>query len=60
MCNEDGRSIPLDSTPLPRELENDGPDDWAPYDSRLDFETADFIYYRNQMSQGNTDFLTDL
>lgn len=53
-------SIPLDSTTPLRELENNGPDNWAPYDSRLDFETADFIYRRNQMSQGDTDFLTDL
>lgn len=37
-----------------------GPQDWAPYDNRLQFETAEFLYKRNQMSGGNIDILLAL
>ena len=51
--------MPLDIPPPPRET-NNGPDDWTPYGSRLEFETADFLYRRNQMSGSNINHLFDL
>jgi hypothetical protein len=36
------------------------PDDWTPYDSRLAFETAEFVYKRCKMSAGNFDILSQL
>jgi Plavaka transposase len=35
-------------------------DDWEPYQNRVEFELADFIYRRNQMSAGDIDDLLDL
>ncbi|KZP30691.1 hypothetical protein FIBSPDRAFT_907902 [Athelia psychrophila] len=60
ICNAKGNFIPADSEPTPRPSANNGPNDWTPYNSRLQFETADFLYRRNQMSQGDTDFLGTL
>ena len=37
-----------------------GSDDWAPYDSRLQFEIADFLFRRNQMSARDIKFLLSL
>jgi hypothetical protein len=34
--------------------------DWMPYDSRIAFELADFIYKCNQMSAGNFSMLCEL
>ncbi|KAG2133568.1 uncharacterized protein EDB93DRAFT_1242859 [Suillus bovinus] len=36
------------------------PDDWAPYRNRVEFETAEFLYTRNQMSAGDINILLDL
>jgi hypothetical protein len=36
------------------------PNDWTPYESRLQFETADFLYKRNQMSASDIDCLLNL
>jgi hypothetical protein len=35
-------------------------DDWTPYQNRIEFETAEFLYTRNQMSAGNINILLDL
>ena len=35
-------------------------DDWTPYSSRLEFETAEFLYQRCKMSARNLDFLMQL
>ncbi|PSR71866.1 hypothetical protein PHLCEN_2v12260 [Hermanssonia centrifuga] len=34
--------------------------DWSPYDSRLEFETADFLFQRVKMGQGNVNQLLEL
>jgi hypothetical protein len=36
------------------------PTDWTPYENRVAFETAEFLYTRNQMSVGQIDTLLDL
>ncbi|KAG1883500.1 hypothetical protein F4604DRAFT_1677803 [Suillus subluteus] len=36
------------------------PTDWTPYDSCVAFETAEFLFTRNQMSAGQIDTLLDL
>jgi hypothetical protein len=35
-------------------------DDWSPFGSRVEFETAEFLYARNQMSAGDIDTLLEL
>lgn len=35
-------------------------EDWSPYDSRVEFETADFLFRRNQMPQAQIDTLFDI
>jgi len=59
ICDEDGDNVPLNTPPPPQET-NNGPDDWTPYSSRLDFEMADFLYRRNQMSGPDIDVLLNL
>lgn len=59
-CDANGHAIPLGSRPVPRTLEDSGPNDWTPFNSRTEFETADFLYRRNQMSEGNINFLAKL
>jgi Plavaka transposase len=36
------------------------PDDWTPFNDRIEFEFADFIYHRNQMSAPDIDALLDI
>jgi hypothetical protein len=36
------------------------PDDWTPYESELQFRTADFLYWRVEMSAGNIDQLMEM
>jgi hypothetical protein len=58
-CDEHGNNIPPD-TPPPPYREDPDPDDWSPFADRLQFETAEFIYARNQMSAGDIDRLLEL
>jgi hypothetical protein len=51
--------IPPDTPPPPRDSDL-GPDNWSPYDNRLQFELADFLFRRNQMSAGDINFLLNL
>ncbi|KAH7904887.1 hypothetical protein BJ138DRAFT_1118986 [Hygrophoropsis aurantiaca] len=44
------------AAPLPNKSKND----WTPYRSRLEFETAEFLFTRNQMSAGHIDTLLNL
>lgn len=44
--------------PPPRSLAGVG--DWSPYSSRLEFECADFLFKRTQMSQSYVDELLEL
>lgn len=48
--------MPADSPPPPHEGDL-GPDDWTPYNDRVGFELADFLYTREQMSGSNIDHL---
>lgn len=59
ICDKYGNDIPIDSPPPPRESDL-GPDDWTPYQSRIEFELADFLYRRNQMSASDIDYLLNL
>jgi Plavaka transposase len=59
VCDQDGFDVPLDTPPPPRDSDR-GPDDWTPYDNRLQFEVANFLYRRNQMSAGNINILLGL
>ena len=36
------------------------PHNWKPYENRLQFELADFLYRRNQMSGGDINFILGL
>ncbi len=57
-CSATGDFLPP-GTPAPSRT-SANPADWAPYADRIQFETAEFLYKRTQMSQGNVDFLMDL
>jgi hypothetical protein len=59
ICDENGEDIPPD-TPLPPHDSDNGPDDWTPYNSRLEFEVASFLFHRNQMSAGDISSLLSL
>ncbi|KAF8488275.1 hypothetical protein F5888DRAFT_1796370 [Russula emetica] len=53
-CDENGNFLPPNTPPSPRRPHTD-PEDWTPYESRLQFETAEFLFTRNQMSAGHID-----
>jgi hypothetical protein len=59
ICDEHGNDIPHD-TPPPVRPSDSGPNDWTPYNNRIDFEVADFLYRRNQMSGGDANFIFNL
>ncbi|KAF7350001.1 hypothetical protein MVEN_01301600 [Mycena venus] len=54
-CDRDGNFLPPNAPPPPRE--RPPPDDFAPYAGREDFELADLLYRRVQMSAGAIDEL---
>jgi hypothetical protein len=58
-CNEQGEYLPANTLPPPRRP-NPDVDDWTPYEDRLQFETAEFLFKRAQMSGGNIDILLNL
>jgi hypothetical protein len=57
-CDVNGRFLPSGSPPPPAEPKL--PTEWAPFRDRIEFETAEFLYKRNQMSAKHTDFLLSL
>jgi hypothetical protein len=59
ICDEQGNDIPLDTQPLPCPSDR-GPADWTPYTDQVEFEVADFLYCRNQMSGGDINFIFGL
>jgi hypothetical protein len=59
ICDENGDDIQPD-TSLPPHVSNNGPDDWTPYNSHLEFEVANFLFHQNQMSAGDINFLLSL
>jgi len=63
VCDEFGNySIPKDAPPPPPPPPRPSPahDDWTPYTNRVEFETAEFLYCKTQMSADNIDALTNL
>ncbi|THH19453.1 hypothetical protein EUX98_g8777 [Antrodiella citrinella] len=52
-----GTTIPPDEPPLPNFTKTN--EEWTPYDSRLQFEMADFLFKRTQMSGSNVNWLMD-
>ncbi|KAF8487500.1 hypothetical protein DFH94DRAFT_798274 [Russula ochroleuca] len=59
ICDENSNDI-LPDTPPPAHDLDQGPDNWTPYKSQLEFEVADFLYRRNQMSAGDINFILGL
>ena len=60
-CDEHGNFLDDRTTPdPPLLLRTRDQDDWTPYSSRLEFETAEFLYQRCKMSARNLDFLMQL
>lgn len=57
-CDIDGNDLPS-GAPAPTQADQTA-EDWAPFESRIEFETAEFLYSRNQMSAGQIDSLLDL
>src|SRR5271156_4579388 len=58
-CDEQGNYL-LPNAPPPLPQHGPAPDDWTPYRNRVEFETAEFLYCRTQMSASNIDTLLDL
>ena len=56
ICDAHGHDIPLNTPPPPRDSDR-GPHDWTPYNSRNEFELANFLFHQNQMSAGDIDSL---
>jgi hypothetical protein len=57
-CNERGEFLPVDAPPQsPTVLPAT---DWSPFDSRVDFELADFIFAKAELSKKKTNHLLDL
>ncbi|KAG2116276.1 hypothetical protein DEU56DRAFT_974984 [Suillus clintonianus] len=57
-CDINGDFIDQNAPPTPRTEALST--DWTPYDSRVGFETAEFLFTRNQMSARQIDSLLDL
>jgi hypothetical protein len=57
-CDANGAFIDQDAPPPPHT--DAPPTDWMPYDNRVEFETAEFLFTCNQMSARQIDTLLDL
>ncbi|KAH7904947.1 hypothetical protein BJ138DRAFT_1234046 [Hygrophoropsis aurantiaca] len=57
-CDENGTFIDPSTPPTPRTSR--ASDDWTPYQSRTEFELAEFLFTRNQMPAGQINTLMDL
>ena len=56
-CDEGGDALDPTSTPI---TETRDPTDWTPFHNRVEFEIADFLYRRCQMSGPNINILMEL
>ena len=56
-CDQHGVFNIGENTPPPPRESDRGPDNWMPYAGRVEFELAEFIYQRNQMSGPDIDHL---
>jgi len=57
-CDADGYDLEHGVPPEVQPVEL--PSDWSPFDSQAQFETADFLFKKAEMSQANVDILMDL
>jgi len=57
-CDQDGYD--LESGAPPPSQTADDSSDWAPFSSQVQFETADFLFKKAEMSQGDVDVLMRL
>ncbi len=57
-CSSNGKFLEDPSCSPPSRTESTN--DWTPFTSRLQFESADFLFQRARMSQGNVDRLLEL
>ncbi|GBE85562.1 hypothetical protein SCP_0800790 [Sparassis crispa] len=57
-CDEFGNYLPRDVPPPPPQAP--AHDDWYPYRNRTEFETAELLFARDEMSAGNIDALCRL
>jgi hypothetical protein len=57
-CDAEGNNLP-DASPPPTAMEH-APDDFFPYQSRADFELADFLFRKEQMSGTKIGELMDI
>ena len=58
ICDANGNDLPPNTPPPPQNSR--GPDDWTPYRNQVEFELADFLYRRNQMSAGGINTILGL
>jgi hypothetical protein len=56
ICDAQGHYVPPDTPPTLRDSDR-GPHDWTPYNNRVEFELADFLFRQNQMSGGDINSL---
>jgi hypothetical protein len=59
ICDKFGLDLPPGTPPTLRES-NLKPNNWSPYSSRVEFEVADFLFRKAQMSGGNINALLSL
>jgi len=63
-CDEEGIYLPCNNAgsfpPPPPQHADNTPDDWTPYQDRVKFEMAEFLYCKAEMSATNIDTLLDL
>jgi len=57
-CDLHGDPLPPDAPPPPRETPQPG--DWTPFDSKVQFELADLLYRRAEVSASNIDALLEI
>jgi len=58
ICDKHGFELPPGTPPTP--WSEEALDDWSPYGSQIKFEVTDFLYHRNQMSEGDINVLLNL
>ena len=56
-CDADGYDL---EQGVPPAIQSESPPDWSPFDSQIQFETADFLFKKAEMSQANIDILMEL
>lgn len=59
MCDVDGFDL-QPGAPPPRDLSSDSQSNWFPFSSQAQFETADFLFKKAEMSRANVDTLMRL